>query len=62
MPSLGLNVLVSLLILTACQTTQTTGIPCAALDPITFSVSQDSAESVAQIRSYNAVYRELCND
>lgn len=52
--------LLSIWMLTACVTTPTTGIPCAALDPISYSASQDSAFTVQQVREFNAVLAELC--
>lgn len=55
-------VLVLLSILPGCQTTGTTatGIPCQALEPITFSGAHDTPETIQQVREFNAVLKELC--
>ena len=49
--------------LTAC-TTLTTGIvtdtSCEAFVPITYSASQDTPETVAEIRAHNRAFQALC--
>lgn len=56
------GVLVLLSILPGCLTIPTigTGIPCQALEPITFSGMRDDPLTVRQIREFNAVLDELC--
>lgn len=58
----ALSALAVLFLLTGCLTTRTTatGIPCQALEPITYSASKDTPETVRQVREFNAVLRELC--
>lgn len=54
--------------LTACAPTETTGTvtttdpACAALGVIRYSASQDSAETVRQVRGHNAAWRVLCGE
>jgi len=60
-------VLAFLTILTACSLTGATAttesdalrLACQAFAPITFSASQDSAETIAEIREHNAAYDAL---
>lgn len=64
MQSKGPLTLAVVLILTGCATTSSTGtakvVPCASLDPITFSGSSDTGETIRQVREYNAVWKEIC--
>lgn len=49
-----------LVILAGCQTSTTvTSESCLIFAPITYSASQDSAETVRQIRDHNAVWDSL---
>jgi hypothetical protein len=52
--------------LTAC-TTLSTGTPpvvidtsCSAFKPITYSASQDTPETVSEVRAHNRVFTTLC--
>lgn len=60
----GLLVLLSVMTVTACGTTRTTvtdSVPCAALEPIRFSASGDTPETIRGVREYNAVLAEVCD-
>lgn len=46
-------------LLTGCATT-TVDTSCAAFQPITYSASQDSEATKAQIRGHNAAWTKLC--
>lgn len=57
----------SLLILTACVTTRSTAtieartdVACEVFDPIFFSASEDTPETIRQVRGFNAALIELC--
>lgn len=52
----------SLTTLTACGTTAATGTDtaCLAFQPITYSASQDTPETVRQVREHNAAYDAVC--
>lgn len=62
----GLKLLevLSITMLTACETMQTTETitdsSCEAFDTITFSASGDTPETIRQIRGHNAAYRAVC--
>lgn len=52
--------------LAACATTHRTAmpeqcVPCAALQAVSFSASEDTEQTVREIREQNAVIRELCD-
>lgn len=60
----ALAILSAMILLTSCAT-QTTGtpvkaMPCVTLAPISFSALSDSAETIAQVRRFNAEYRAVC--
>lgn len=63
---LGLLVVLSLTILTACAATLATGtetadrVACQAFEPITYSASQDSEETQIAIREHNAAWDAVC--
>jgi hypothetical protein len=54
------------LMLTSCQClkTRTTAtinsIPCPALKVQSYSATKDTAQTVTEVREFNAVYKELC--
>ena len=62
---LRLLLLGTMLTLSACQTTRTTGTivdtSCSAFRPITYSASQDTPETVAEIRAHNRAFAALCD-
>ena len=52
----------SLLLLASCATGPTVvDTSCAAFQPITYSASQDSEATKAQIRGHNAAWKKLCS-
>ena len=53
-------ILVSLVALAGCQTVAIAGCDIYPARGITFSASQDSAETVRQIRETNAAFRAAC--
>ena len=58
-----LPALLSVMTLTACETIPSTGtdaVPCQALRLVSFSASQDSEQTVREVREQNAVIEELC--
>lgn len=60
-----------LLVLTACPTLQTrstavskgdaTRVACESFEPIYYSASKDTPETVVKIKEHNAVYQALCS-
>lgn len=56
--------LAAVLILTGCTTIPITAtrdaIPCVSVDPIRFSGSNDTPETIQQARGFNAVYDAIC--
>ncbi len=55
--------LASAALLAGCQTIPTIGtkyIPCSAVDPIRYSGSKDTSETVAGAQDFNAVYDAMC--
>jgi len=52
----------AVLLLAACSTTHTivTDTSCQVLNPITYSGSKDTPETIQQIREHNAVWDSLC--
>jgi hypothetical protein len=61
--ALKLLAVLSIIALAGCTTTATTeiGPACLGLGTITFSASQDSPETIRQIREHNAAWRALCS-
>jgi len=51
--------IVSVLLLAGCAG-QVVDTSCAAFQPITYSASQDSEPTKAQIRGHNAAWQRLC--
>ena len=54
----------TMLTLSACTTTHTTGIvidtSCSAFKPITYSASEDTPETVSEVRAHNRAFTALC--
>lgn len=62
---LKLPVVLCSMMLTACETTQTTAmpsgcVPCAALTQVTFSASDDTEQTIQEIREQNAAIAAVC--
>lgn len=65
MPSHALRLLggvSAMILLTSCQTpiTATNDTACLAFSPLSYSASQDSPETVREIREFNASWRAIC--
>ena len=50
----------SALLLAGCAGRGPVDTSCTAFQPITYSASQDSEQTKAQIRGHNAAFRKLC--
>ena len=59
-------VVLSAMMLTACSATRTTvmraSAACIAFQPITFSASKDTPETVGQVRGHNAAWDAICGE
>ena len=51
----------SALLLAGCAGRGPVDTSCTAFQPITYSASQDSEQTKAQIRGHNAAFRKLCS-
>lgn len=63
--ALVLLVVLSGMILTACETiptTETTRVACESFEPISYSAKHDTAETAKQVRAHNAAWAELCGN
>lgn len=49
-----------LLLLSAAGCAKTTDTACVAFQPIRYSPSRDTVETVTQVRQHNAAWKELC--
>ena len=47
-------------LLAGCAATSVVDTSCTAFQPITYSASQDSETTKAQIRGHNAAWKKLC--